>query len=208
MLSRSHSRSLFVVALVLTAGCTALAGGGGDLSYAAGPISVADAAVSESGFTLASDESFNFEQTLEVAGQERTVQVNADMIHLQRDYGVGTPASVVILSIPEIKLLGQQISLAKRIGPMSLVERAGASVGDLERDQKQGEREVSILGDQRTVEVFSGSAKRNGQQADVLIFMTTFTHNDDTIVAIGLTPQAADGGDDAVLRVFRGIRRG
>lgn len=207
--TRENTRGVVLVLVVLTAGCTGLLGGPSDLTFTAGPIAVDHAAVAGSGFVVASDESFAFNESFEAAGEERTVRVNADMVHLQRDYGVATPAHVVVLSTPDIELLGQQIELADRIGPLSLVDRASESVGELEREQKVRDRDVRVLGAQRTVEVYRGTAAEDGRDAAVLIFTASFAHDGDTIVVVATTPVAADDdAEAAVLRAIEGIERG
>lgn len=209
MLDTGHPRGAVVVLVLLTAGCTGLVGGTADLTFTAGPVTVADAAVADSGFVVASDESFAFDESFEVAGEDRSVRVNADMVHLQRNYGMATPAHVVVLSTPDIELLGQQIELADRIGPLSLVDRASESVGELEREQKVRDHEVTVLGGPRTVEVYRGTAAQDGQEAVVLIFTASFTHDGDTIVVVGTTPVAAtDDAEAAVLLAIEGIERG
>ncbi|MFB6217977.1 MAG: DUF6517 family protein, partial [Halobacteriaceae archaeon] len=80
-------RSVLVAGLVVLAGCGGFVGGGGSLSFTADPVTVQESTVSASGFSVASDESFTFERTFEVAGQSRTVTLNADMVHLLRDQG-------------------------------------------------------------------------------------------------------------------------
>lgn len=204
-LNRRRSQ-LLLLTLFVSAGCTGLLGGD-SLSFSADPVTVSDAAVADSGFSVSADRSFSFERTIEVAGQSPTVAVNAHMLHLQRGSEAATPAQLVVLSAPNPEVLGQQVNLAERLGPMTLVDQAGASVGELERDQKLREHHAAVLGDTRTVEVFSGTATVEGQEADVLILSMTFSHEGDSITAIGIAPRSADGAEDRVLRAIDGIVR-
>ncbi|MDZ7702018.1 MAG: DUF6517 family protein [Halobacteriales archaeon] len=208
VLTPFRPRVLLLAVIVLSAGCTGLLTGSGDgLSFSAAPITVSDSAVEASGFTVVSQESFSFERSIEAAGQSRSVGLNAHMVNLQRDVGAATPARVVVVSAPNIEVLGQQISIAERVGPMTLVDQAGASTGNLERGQKLREHQLSILGSSRTVEVFSGSAVEDGQEAKVLVFSGTFSHEGDSVVVFGVTPQSASDSEDNVLTAIEGIER-
>ncbi|MFB6352970.1 MAG: DUF6517 family protein [Halobacteriales archaeon] len=202
-------RAALVLTLAVTAGCSGLAGlaGGGDLTFSAAPVGVADEAAAASGFRVASDESFRFERTVQVAGESRTVAVEADMVHLRRPSDGGPAARVVVVAVPDIEILGQQLELARRVGPLSLVGRATASVGGIQRDRKVGERSVAVLGENRTVEVYRGTARLDGRESPVRVYTASFAHEGDTIVAVGLAPRGGEDGWAAVRRVIEGIVR-
>lgn len=202
-------RAALVLALALTTGCSGLTGlaDGGDLAFTADPVSVADEAAAANEFTVASDESFSFERTVEVAGESRTVAVKADMVHLRRQSGPAPPSRVVVVALPDVEVLGQQLELARRIGPLSLVGRATAAVGGIERDQKVGERSVAVLGANRSVEVYRGTASLDGRESPVRVYTASFAHEGDTIVAVGLAPRGGEDGWAGVRRVLKGIIR-
>jgi len=201
---------LSVVVLLVTAGCLGGLGGfvSGDesLSFSAGAISIPEDAVSESPFTLASDESVSFNQSVEAGGESRQVDMNVHMLHLQRSYQGAPLASVVVLSVPQVEVLGQQVDVTEEMDPGSLIGRAEGESGELQQDQKIGEESVQMMGEERTVEVFSGTTTRNGESADAEIHVATFDHEGDTIVAVGIVPQVAEGEEAAVVDLLEAVQ--
>jgi len=206
-----HADSLRVLAvalLLLTAGCGEIQGfisGDESLSFTPGEVHVREATVSSSPFTLASDESIGFERTMEAGGNSRTVEMNAHMVHLKRSYEGAPLGSLVILALPQVKILGQQIDVMEQTDPASLVSDAQGSSGDLQQQQRIGNRSVRILGQNRNVEVFSGTATREGESADARIYLATFKHEGDTIVAFGVIPDVASEDEGAVLDLLEAI---
>lgn len=194
--------TLAVAALLLTAGCgelTGLVSGDDSLSFTAGEVHVQESAISNSPFTLASDESMAFERTMEAGGESRTVEMNAHMVHLERSYEGAPLGSLVIVALPQVNILGQQIEVTEQIDSKSLVSDARSSSGELQQQQRLGERSVRILGQNRTVDVFSGTATGEGESADAQIYRANFDHEGDTIVAFGVIPQVASDDESALL---------
>ncbi|MFB6295762.1 MAG: DUF6517 family protein [Halobacteriales archaeon] len=209
-MSTNLLRSVSVAVLLVTAGCLGGLGGfvSGDqsLSFSAGAISIPQDTVSESPYTLASDKSVSFNQSIEAAGESRTVEMNVHMLHLKRSYQGAPLASVVALSVPQVEVLGQQINMTEQMDPASLIGQASSSSGELQRDQKIGEKSVRIMGQNRTVEVFSGTATRGGQSAKAKIYVVTFDHEGDTIVAAGIVPQVAENEGSAVVNLLESLQ--
>lgn len=197
-----------VVCLIVTAGCGGLGGlvgGNGSLTFTASPITVENAVVTQAGYEVKTEEELTFERTFEVQGQTREVVMNAHMLHLIRSYQGAPLGNVIILSLPQISILGQQIEIAQQLNPIELISQAQDSTGSIQQQQKVGERTVTILGANRTVEVFRGTAKQGGQSAEVKIYIATFSHGGDTIIAVGIVPRTATQDEDALLGVFQGI---
>lgn len=199
-----------VAVLLVTAGCLGGLGGfvSGDesLSFSAGAITIPEDAVSESPYTLASDESVSFDQSIEAAGESRTVEMNVHMLHMKRSYQGAPLASLVVLSLPQVEVLGQQVDVTEQTDPASLIGEAGASSGELQQNQKIGEETVEMMGEERTVEVFSGSTTRDGESADAKIYLATFDHEGDTIVAVGIVPQVAEDEGAAVVDLLESVQ--
>jgi hypothetical protein len=191
---------------VASAGCGALLGGG-PLSFSAEPVSVSSDAAGSNGYEVVADSRYGFERSVDVAGQSRTVNVSGSAVTLQRG-GNAAPGTAVVLSVPTVEVPGAEISLVEQFGPVSLLGQA-AGEGSLQRGEQIGQRQVSILGSERTVEIYSGTATQEGQDVDVRIHVATFTHDGDSIVAVAVTPTAVAGSgtDEAVLGLFRGIER-
>jgi predicted transcriptional regulator len=207
----THS-AVVVLLLVLTAGCTGgLTGGsseGGTLSFSAAPIHVSDEAVSQTEFTAVTNEPISFEETFEVAGQSQKVEMNAHMAQLERTYKGAPLGTMVVLSVPQIRILGQQIDVIERLNTTSLIERAQGSSSDIQTQKKVDEFSVTALDGQRTVEVFRGTSEQNGAETKVRIYVTTFDYEGDTIVGVAIVPQSVDSERGAIKTLFGGIRYG
>lgn len=194
--------------MLLLAGCSGGVGGlMGDesLTFTADEVTVAHSAVSNTEFTEAADQEIAFEEEFEIEGQSVEVSINAHMVHLQRSYQGAPLGHAVVLSLPQIKVLGHRIDVVERINPADLMSRAQGSAGEIEREQKIGERSVEILGEQRTIEVFRGTAKQEGNSAPVKIYVGSFPYEGNMIVAIGILPVEGDNQQE-VLTVFGAIK--
>jgi hypothetical protein len=202
-------RGVLAVALLLgTAGCVGgLTGGGsgGSLSFSAGEVHVSNSSVSQTEFEVMADEPITFERTFDVQGQSQTVEMNAHTVQLERSYRGAPLGSMVVLSMPQIRILGQQIDVVSRLNTTSLIEQAQGESSDIQTRQKIDELSVEILGGQRTVEVHRGTASREGSETKVRIYTTTFDHEGDTIVAVAIVPQEVEGEQGAIETLLRGI---
>lgn len=212
MTSTSILRVVAVAFLLTTAGCVGgMLGGegggvGGSLSFSASPISIADDAVDSTEFTLVEEKPVTFEQTFEVQGQSQTVEMNAHMVNLQRTYQGAPLGSMVLLSVPQIRILGQKIDVVERLDPESMVSRAKGESGDLQRQQKIDEFSTQALGANRTVEVYRGTSEREGSETKVRIYVTTFDHEGDTMVGVAIVPESAGSERKAVRALLGGLQ--
>lgn len=206
----SRRATLAVTALVASAGCLGDGGiggiGGGTLSFSAAPVHVTESAVEKTPFEQVSDEPVSFEHTVEARGQSQTVELDAHMVQLERTYQGAPLGSMVVLSVPQIRVLGQQVDVIERIGVTSLLSRARGDSADLQRDQKIDEFQTGVLGSQRTVEVFRGTASDGSDDVDARIYLTRFSHGGDTILAVGIVPSSAGSERDAVTTLLDGVR--
>jgi PDZ domain-containing secreted protein len=214
MTSASIPRVVAVVLLLGTAGCVGgLTGGdgggvGGPLSFSANPISISEDAVSSTEFELMEEKPITFEETFEVQGQSQTVEMNAHTVQLQRTYEGAPLGSMVLLSVPQVRILGQQIDVVERLDPESMVSRAQGESGDLQREQKIDEFSTQALGDSRTVEVYRGTSEREDSETKVRIYVTTFDHEGDTMIGVGIVPESAGSERKAVRTLLGGLQYG
>lgn len=214
MVARSHSplRVLGVLFVVVTAGCAGglggLGGGDGPLSFSADPVSVSENAVSETNFTRVADKPVTFERSVEVQGQSQEIVMEAHMVQLERSYQGVSLGHFVVLSLPKVEVLGQQIDIIDRLDPMDLVSQAQGQSGEIRTQQKIGEQSVGILGSERTVEVYRGTTSQGGEDVKVRIYLTTFNHGGNTILAVGIIPETEKQDESAIRTLFGGIQRG
>lgn len=205
---RQLLRVVGMVGMLLLAGCSGGIGslmGGESLTFTADEVTVADSAVSNTDFTEAADKEIAFEEEFDVEGQTVEVSMNAHMVHLQRSYRGAPLGHAVVLSLPQIKVLGHRIDVVERINPADLMSRAQGSAGEIEREQKIGERSIEVLGEQRTIEVFRGTAQQEGTSAPVKIYVGSFPYDGNTIVAIGILPKEEENPAE-VLAIFGAIQ--
>ncbi len=211
MLPHSLLRILVVIGLVTTAGCmgglSGLLGNGSSLTFTAGEIDVEEATVEDAAFEVEANKEIRFERSFEIQGQSKEVVINAHMVHLSRTYQGAPLGNVVFLSLPQISILGQSIDVAQRVEPTEFISQAEGSGVSIDQQQKIDEQSVTILGEPRTVEIYRGTANQGAQSVDVKIYTTSFGHEGDTIIAIGVIPQTAEQDQTALLELFESIKR-
>ncbi len=168
-------------------GCVGGMSDSNDLSFAADPVRITDSAVTDSPFTIEAERTIQFNQSVAVGGEEQTVDLRVGMVQAQQSGDTPVPAHLIVLSVPEVDVLGTSVSVAEQFDPLSLLERSGGIQGEVEQGRKVDERQVRILGANRTVSVYRGSKSRAGSNASVLIYESSFQHSEDTIIILVLS---------------------
>ena len=188
MTRRALARIVAIGFLVLSVGCLGGMSGESGMSFAADPVRLDDAAVTESRFTVTAERTIQFNQSVAVGGEERTVKLQVGMVQAQQTGNTPVPAHLSVLSVPEIEVVGQAVSVASRFEPVSVVNRAGSMPGELTKDRKIEDQHFRILGENRTVSVYRGTTSNAGSDASVMIYETTFDHKTDTLIIVGMVP--------------------
>jgi hypothetical protein len=206
---RSHLLTALVALVVVSSGCVGLITGE-TVAFEAEPATVDSAALDSTGYEENRSDSSTITRNVSVVGQERTVRITNHVSEYRRAVELGPLgdlelARVVVLSTPGAKVAGQTLNPAASWSNRRLVEEVvqrseGVSDVTFERN-----RTVRILGESRTVSTFSGTSTVQGQEIDVLVHVTSFEHEGDVIVAVGVHPQRIDE-QDRVDTMFGGIQ--
>lgn len=178
--------------IALTAGCLDFLTGDGPLKFTAERVAPTDAALEETGFEEDTVEKESFEETIDV-GVERDVEASIwvsiytkQLAEWDQDAGV-----FAAVSAPGMEVGGRTINPLEELSNRELLEEfldeveTGTGIDDLEYEESD---ELTVLGEDRTVETFSGRTEYNGLEVDVAIELASFVHEDDLIVLLGSYP--------------------
>lgn len=206
MAQRALTRVIVIGVLVVSVGCVGGMSGGSGMVFVADPVGFDDAAVAESRFSVTAERTIHFNRSVAVGGEERTVKLQVGMVQAQQGGNTPVPAHVSVLSVPEIEVAGQAVSVASTFEPVSVVNRAGGMQGELVKDREIEDQHLRILGAERTVSVYRGTTSSAGSDASVKIYESTFTHNTDTIVIVGMVPVGMNDTTASVTTLFTHIQ--
>ncbi|SDQ63949.1 DUF6517 family protein [Natronobacterium texcoconense] len=179
-----------------TAGCLDFVLGDGPLEFTAARVAPTDAALEETGYEEDGVEEQSFEETVDV-GVEREVEASlwASIYTKERELaGQSHEAGVfAAVSVPGMEVAGYSVNPLEEMSSNELLEEFlnEVEVGDREIGNLAYEESVdlSILGESREVEQFSGETEYAGQDVDVEIALTSFNHEGDLLVLLGSYPE-------------------
>lgn len=196
---RTTTAGLVLLALLAASGgCLDLATGG-TTSFEASQASVSDAALDETDYELANATTDNVSRTFEVAGQERDVRVTNHVTTYERTVsmgplGEGNLARFVAFSTPAVEIAGQTFNPVGEWSERRIVTELSSQYSGLDGVSHAGNRTVTALDGERTVEEFTGRATvAGGQEVDVVLHVTKFRHGEDFVVAVGIYPERLSG---------------
>lgn len=203
---------LAALALIAGTGCVGLVIGDGvemDPEHA----TVSDEALAETGFEFRESRSLYINETVTVLGQER--QINATNYARIYDRSIDLEAfdretgGFVVISTPDVSVLGRSVNPAARMSNKELVERFE---GDLESElgqignlSKVSERTEPVLGYASTVSIFETNTTIGDREVTLYVHVTTVKHEEDLVVAIGVHPETLQQQAPEIHRLMRGI---
>ena len=201
MYRRQVITAIGTVGIAGLAGCSGLTG---DLEYTAAPATLDPEVAAAEGYDTEGPSVFAITETVEVAGESREVGITTWTTGYQSDTG-----PCVVLSTPAVTLAGQSLNPLAQLSGSELITRlleelgGGASTRELEA---AGETELSIFGEARTIEEFTGVLETGGGGAvpselnsdggvPIRLYLLSTTHEygdggSDVIFALGFQPQA------------------
>lgn len=203
------------VGLVAAAGASSLAGCGfitGDeaLTFNASPALPTDDALSETGYEEETVEEQVVTREFSVADQTREVEVTNQLAQYDRQVsleplGSQRGAVFVTFASPEVEVFGETFNPIEGLSEREVLQQfesqyEGVSVGD-----QVGSRDVTTLGQSRTLQQFDGSATLAGTDVDVYLHAAKFQHGSDYIVAVGIYPQRLDDEDQNVVALLESL---
>jgi hypothetical protein len=201
-----QARTLATLALALatmTAGCGFLLGTDA-LEFAASPVSVSDQAVSETGYQETALTARNVTQNVTVADQRRTVRIVNHLGQYERSVqlpgleGSEPAAALLALSSPEVNVAGQTLNPIEGLEERELLSRFSSSYEGLSVGQQVDNRSVQVLGADRSVSKYEGTATLAGAELDVYVHVTEFKHGDDFVAVVAIYPQSLRDEEETV----------
>lgn len=174
---------------------------GEEMEYTASPARIPGA--TDQGYEEDGPQDIEFDETLELGGVEQDVHI--------RTWSAGyadqdSETVVFVFSTPDVSVAGISANPLARLSGADLIARVideGLGAADFEggiRDiELEDERDVTVLGDSRELQVFSAifetdDAELGGQDGEVPIrlYLLSFVHEDDVILSVGLQPDMGE----------------
>lgn len=183
--------------LALTGGCLGVLTGSEALEFSAAKAEPSDSALGETGYELHEQNEERIEETAEVSGVERDIvatfwaSVYAKSVAVQ---GAEIEAAAFgVVSMPSMEVLGTPRNPIADMDATQVLNEAQGNVdtefGELRDITHEETRELSILGEDRDVDVFDATADLEGQEIDVLIHLATVSHEGDLLILFGGHPR-------------------
>ncbi|GAB6879218.1 hypothetical protein JCM17823_14920 [Halorubrum gandharaense] len=211
------TRRRFLAATGATALAGSLAGcaeldfvrGSSAMEYTAEHGTVADAALSETGYELHELDEEVVTETFTFAGRNRDVSVTTAIAEYDRGVDLSfvdqrlQAAVFSVVSTPSVSVLGRPFNPVAEMDTDELAERMQDSYENVRNLERDGETTVEVLGEPVEVARFVGEATLvNGSvSVDIVLHVSEPTAaGDDLVVCVGAYPAAID--DEAAVRTL------
>ena len=214
MLGRRVTITVGLVAMLLLAGCAATQE---EFSFESTPATVSDDALSEAGYeSTGGPEPLVVNRTVDAGGQERDVTATNYATTYTRSVQLAGQervlAGAAVFTTPSISFVGQEFNPIADQTNRQLVNRARSRVqGQLDGTRIQDvsfveNRSATILGEDATVSVFSGTTTVQGVEVELRIQVARVKHDGDFVLVAGAYPQALASDERPRLEtVFAGV---
>lgn len=196
--------------LVATSGCVDLVMGNTP-TFESDEANVSDDALEESGYQQSASTTENVTRDVSAAGQERTVRVTNHVTQYNRSMSLGPFGDqelgrFVVFTTPAVEMAGQTMSPVQDWDERRILEEVAGEYAELNDISHEENRTMTILGEERSVKVFSGTTTIQDNDVDVNIHVTKFRHGDDFVVGIGVHPQQLPEEQNRQDLLFEGIQ--
>ncbi|WP_408958314.1 DUF6517 family protein [Natrinema sp. 74] len=199
----THSRRSVLAAgatgtLALTAGCLDFVLGNGPLQFNSDRAAPTDGALEETGYQKQKVREKDLDRTINLPGGiERDVSASiwASAYTKEVEYAgqKRDGAAFAAVSIPGMKVAGRSVNPIDDLSNKKLLERFMSQIetdqGAIRDIKHESTFKLGILGDGRTVDTFVGKSEVEGQTIDIEIKLTSFDHEGDLLVLLGLYPK-------------------
>ncbi|MBZ6496613.1 DUF6517 family protein [Natrinema longum] len=183
--------------LTLTAGCLGFVLGNEPLEFDADQAAPADGALENTGYSEETATQETLERTEEIGGVERDFEASIwTSTYLKTvDYGGQTRdgSAFAAVSVPGMEVVGQSVNPLDEMSNKELLEQFLSEVdgehGDVRDIQHENSFSLEILDDSRDVDTFVGTTDLEGESIDVEIKITSFDHESDLLVLLGVFPE-------------------
>ncbi len=208
------------VGVVSVAGCMDLLEDG--VEAEAAPGNVDSDTASELGYELVGSEDYTIDETLEIAGETRDVNVTSwattyskDASDLEmaseeemdqfesegEDFLEQEGAGFAVISTPSESIAGQEVNPVGRMDDEELIEEFNDELaeGEVKDTDHVAEHSVETLGEAATANEFDAVVEtEDGDEFDIKILVTEVTHEDDIVLGVGVYPDGVDEFDNAI----------
>ncbi len=196
--------------LLATSGCLGLVSGDEPLAFESAPASVAESALSETGYERTDAKSPSISREVTIAGQTREVTVTNHVALYEKSVDLGPAgtrkaAAFALVTTPQVRVAGQSFNPVGEFSTERLVREFGSRFGGPTVDRKVNSRSVSALGTTVTVEEFVGTTTVQGQEVDVSMHVSRFEHAEDYVIAVGVHPRKLDGEAENVRTLLSNV---
>ncbi|WP_435317670.1 DUF6517 family protein [Haloarchaeobius sp. TZWSO28] len=204
-----------IAAVLVTSGCLGFVMGEEPLEYSANKATVADGALGDSGtgYTESSVEN----QTIEINGTEvgigdRTIIVDNWIAQYEKqddfiDQQVGLFA---VVSTHEVDVIGQPQNPVGNMSNSDLIDQVlgqyQTGYGDISNVRQTGSEQVTMLGQQTEVTIFTGETTLEGQTVEINLYVTKVKHGDDYVIAIGGHPTKLPNEEADIYTMMQNVR--
>ncbi|MDS0477853.1 DUF6517 family protein [Natrinema sp. 1APR25-10V2] len=184
--------------LALTAGCLDFVLGNGPLKFDSDRAAPTDGALEETGYQKQEVREEKLERTVELpGGVERDVSASiwASAYTKKVEYAgqKREGAAFAAVSVPGMEVAGKSVNPIDDMSNKELLDRFMSQIeseqGAIEDIEHEESFPLGVLGDERTVDTFIGKSELEGQTIDIEIKLTSFDHDGDLLVLIGLYPK-------------------
>ncbi|QLG48347.1 DUF6517 family protein [Natrinema halophilum] len=183
--------------IALTAGCLGFVLGNEPLTFDSDRVAPTDEALGDAGYEEQSVKEDSIERSEEVAGIERDFKASFwRSVYTKKVEYMGQKregAAFAAVSIPGMEVAGRSLNPLDDMSNERLLERF---LNQIETDQgaiknitHQDSFDLEILGGGRTVDTFLGESELEGETIDIEIKVTSFSHEGDMLVLLGLLPK-------------------
>jgi hypothetical protein len=180
--------------LIMSAGCSSILSGQ-TTEFDASPASVNEETVESTGYQGGNTTTEKIQRNVSVAGQNRTIKITNHITQYSRsgtqsqgDIEISIPevSRFIIISTPGAETAGQTLNPAASWDNRRIVDEVAQRVDAIEDVTYVGNRTTESLGDSREVTVFNGTTQLSGEAVDVRIHLTSFEHEGDVLIAVGV----------------------
>ena len=178
---------LCVVLVSSLAGCSSLFG---ETTFPAGEATVAEPALSETGYEMVTVSTRTVTRGVGAGAASRSVAVELNTAVYRRSPGgerpMALPAGLVLTSAPGVEVGNDTANPLSDVRVGDVVDDADLGYANVSIDEVVGTRKVSVLGAERRVTRFDGSATENGSSVNVTVHVTAFEHEGEFLLAVAV----------------------
>jgi len=174
--------------VVLLAGCSSLSGE--TTTFGAGEATVSEPALSETGYETVVVSMQTTTRSVGAGPARRSVEVETHTAVYRRppdgERPATLPAGFVLVSAPGVEVGNDTANPLSDVPVGEIVDDANLGYSGVSVDDAVGTRNVSVLGSDRLVTRFDGSATENGSSVNVTVHVATFEHEGEFLLAVAV----------------------